>query len=34
MLGEHTELVLRELLGLGAAEIETLRAGGVIGPKR
>jgi crotonobetainyl-CoA:carnitine CoA-transferase CaiB-like acyl-CoA transferase len=34
MLGEHTELVLRELLGLGAAEIETLRAGGVIGPRR
>jgi hypothetical protein len=34
MLGEHTDLVLREVLGLGAAEIDTLRAGGVIGPKR
>jgi crotonobetainyl-CoA:carnitine CoA-transferase CaiB-like acyl-CoA transferase len=34
LLGEHTEAVLRERLGLGSAEIETLRAGGVIGPKR
>jgi len=34
LLGEHTETVLRDLLGLDTAEIETLRAGGVIGPKR
>jgi crotonobetainyl-CoA:carnitine CoA-transferase CaiB-like acyl-CoA transferase len=34
LLGEHTETVLRERLGLDAARIETLRAGGVIGPKR
>ena len=33
MLGEHTDEVLRELLGLEAAEIDALRAGGVIGPK-
>jgi len=34
LLGEHTDAVLRELLGLDAAEIDTLRDGGVIGPKR
>jgi crotonobetainyl-CoA:carnitine CoA-transferase CaiB-like acyl-CoA transferase len=34
LLGEHTETVLRERLGLDTARIETLRAGGVIGPKR
>jgi crotonobetainyl-CoA:carnitine CoA-transferase CaiB-like acyl-CoA transferase len=32
MLGEHTETVLRELLGLDATEIAALRAGGVVGP--
>jgi crotonobetainyl-CoA:carnitine CoA-transferase CaiB-like acyl-CoA transferase len=34
LLGEHTDAVLRELLGLDAAEIDTLRDRGVIGPKR
>ncbi len=34
MLGEHTDEVLRELLGLGAEEIAALRAAGAIGPKR
>jgi formyl-CoA transferase/CoA:oxalate CoA-transferase len=34
MLGEHTDLVLRELLGLGADEIAALRAAGAIGPGR
>jgi crotonobetainyl-CoA:carnitine CoA-transferase CaiB-like acyl-CoA transferase len=34
MLGEHTDLVLRELLGLGADEIAALRATGAIGPSR
>ena len=33
-LGEHTDLVLRELLGLGAEEIAALRAAAVIGPRR
>ena len=33
LLGEHTDAVLRELLGLETAQIETLRAAGVIGPK-
>jgi formyl-CoA transferase/CoA:oxalate CoA-transferase len=30
-LGEHTDAVLRELLGLGAAEIDALRAAGALG---
>jgi len=34
MLGEHTDLVLRELLGLGADEIAALRAAGAIGSGR
>jgi formyl-CoA transferase/CoA:oxalate CoA-transferase len=34
MLGEHTDLVLGELLGLGAEEIAALRAAAVIGPRR
>jgi crotonobetainyl-CoA:carnitine CoA-transferase CaiB-like acyl-CoA transferase len=34
LLGEHTDAVLRELLGLDATEIDTLRDRGVIGPKR
>jgi crotonobetainyl-CoA:carnitine CoA-transferase CaiB-like acyl-CoA transferase len=34
MLGEHTDLVLRQLLGLDAGEIDALRAAGAIGPKR
>ena len=34
MLGEHTDLVLRELLGLGADEIAALRAAGAIGARR
>ena len=34
MLGEHTDLVLRELLGLGADEIAALRTAGAIGPGR
>ena len=34
MLGEHTDLVLRELLGLGPDEVAALRAAGAIGPKR
>jgi len=34
MLGEHTDLVLRDLLGLGAGEIAALRAAGVLGPAR
>jgi len=32
-LGQHTEEVLRELLGLGAAELDELRAAGVIGER-
>jgi formyl-CoA transferase/CoA:oxalate CoA-transferase len=32
MLGEHTDEVLRQLLGLAAEEIATLRAAGAIGP--
>jgi CoA:oxalate CoA-transferase len=32
-LGEHTEQVLRDLLGLGAEEIDALRTAGAIGPK-
>ncbi len=34
MLGEHTDEVLRELLGLGADEIAGLRAAGALGPAR
>jgi len=34
MLGEHTDLVLRELLGLAAEDIAALRAAGAIGPSR
>jgi formyl-CoA transferase/CoA:oxalate CoA-transferase len=34
LLGEHTDAVLRDLLGLEAAEIDTLRAAGVIGSKQ
>jgi crotonobetainyl-CoA:carnitine CoA-transferase CaiB-like acyl-CoA transferase len=34
MLGEHTDQVLRDLLGLGAEEITALRAAGAIGPAR
>ena len=33
-LGEHTDEVLRQLLGLPAEEIADLRAAGAIGPKR
>jgi crotonobetainyl-CoA:carnitine CoA-transferase CaiB-like acyl-CoA transferase len=32
-LGQHTEEVLRKLLGLGAAELDELRAAGVIGER-
>ena len=32
-LGEHTDDVLRETLGLPAEEIERLRTAGVIGPR-
>jgi crotonobetainyl-CoA:carnitine CoA-transferase CaiB-like acyl-CoA transferase len=34
MLGEHTDAVLRDLLELDAEQIDTLRAGGAIGPRR
>ena len=34
LLGEHTDVVLRELLGLGADEIGALRAAGAIGSGR
>jgi formyl-CoA transferase/CoA:oxalate CoA-transferase len=34
MLGEHTDRVLTDLLGLGPAEIASLRAAGAIGPAR
>jgi len=34
MLGEHTEEVLRQLLGLEAEEVAALRAAGAIGPQR
>jgi crotonobetainyl-CoA:carnitine CoA-transferase CaiB-like acyl-CoA transferase len=33
-LGQHTDAVLRELLGLAPAEIASLRDDGVIGPRR
>jgi crotonobetainyl-CoA:carnitine CoA-transferase CaiB-like acyl-CoA transferase len=33
-LGEHTDLVLRDLLGLDAPAIAALRAAGAIGPAR
>jgi crotonobetainyl-CoA:carnitine CoA-transferase CaiB-like acyl-CoA transferase len=32
-LGEHSDVVLGELLGLGEEEIEELRREGVVGPK-
>ena len=31
MLGEHTTEVLRDLLGLSAADVDALRGAGVIG---
>ncbi|HMH75997.1 MAG TPA: CaiB/BaiF CoA-transferase family protein [Candidatus Udaeobacter sp.] len=34
MLGEHTDEVLGQLLGLGAEQIAALRSAGVIGPNR
>ena len=34
MLGEHTDAVLRELLGLDDRAIAALREAGAIGPKR
>jgi CoA:oxalate CoA-transferase len=34
MLGEHTEAVLREMLGLDTETIAGLRAAGVVGPAR
>jgi crotonobetainyl-CoA:carnitine CoA-transferase CaiB-like acyl-CoA transferase len=34
MLGEHTDAVLRELLGLDDRAITALREAGAIGPKR
>ena len=34
MIGEHTDEVLRDLLGLGADKIADLRAAGVLGPAR
>ena len=34
MLGEHTDEVLRDLLGLAADEIAGLRAAGALGPAR
>jgi CoA:oxalate CoA-transferase len=34
MLGEHTDAVLRDRLELDAEQIDTLRAGGAIGPRR
>jgi crotonobetainyl-CoA:carnitine CoA-transferase CaiB-like acyl-CoA transferase len=34
MLGEHTDEVLQDLLGLGAGEIGALRGAGVLGPTR
>jgi CoA:oxalate CoA-transferase len=33
-LGQHTETVLREMLGMETAEIDALRETGAIGPKR
>jgi crotonobetainyl-CoA:carnitine CoA-transferase CaiB-like acyl-CoA transferase len=33
-LGEHTDAVLRDLLGLDAPAIASLRAAGAIGPAR
>ncbi|HYB43161.1 MAG TPA: CoA transferase, partial [Candidatus Methylomirabilis sp.] len=34
MLGEHTDVVLRDLLGLSREEIAALRSAGAIGPHR
>jgi crotonobetainyl-CoA:carnitine CoA-transferase CaiB-like acyl-CoA transferase len=34
MLGEHTDEVLSQLLGLGAEQVAALRTAGVIGPNR
>jgi crotonobetainyl-CoA:carnitine CoA-transferase CaiB-like acyl-CoA transferase len=34
MLGEHTDEVLGQLLGLDAEQIAALRSAGVIGPNR
>jgi hypothetical protein len=34
MQGEHTDEVLRDLLGLGPEEITALRGAGVLGPAR
>ena len=34
LLGEHTDEVLRDLLGMSAEETATLRRSGVLGPKR
>ena len=33
-LGEHTDRVLEDLVGLSAAEIDALRRAGAIGPRR
>jgi crotonobetainyl-CoA:carnitine CoA-transferase CaiB-like acyl-CoA transferase len=34
LLGQHTDVVLREYLGMGEADIAALRQAGAIGPKR
>jgi crotonobetainyl-CoA:carnitine CoA-transferase CaiB-like acyl-CoA transferase len=34
MLGEHTDEVLHDLLGLGGDQVAALRQAGVIGAKR